>query len=149
MTLQSLPHTTVHGFCIRTNNRQEMAPDSGKIGPLWQRFSQDIAPLLKEGSQVFGVYCHYESDEMGEFDVIAGTDQSDFAENEAMVSVTLTGEKYLAFDVEGPLPQGVINTWQTIWQYFAQPNCPYQRSFQTDVEHYITQQDAIVYISIR
>ncbi|RDL43779.1 AraC family transcriptional regulator [Marinomonas piezotolerans] len=149
MTPQSFPKTPVYGVCVRTTNQQEMSPEGGHIARLWQQFNQDIAPLLKEGNQVFGVYCHFEGDETGEFDVIAGTDQADFADISTMAKVVLDAEKYLVFDVAGALPMGIIDAWQKIWHYFAQPDCPFQRAFETDFEHYLSQQKALIYISVR
>ena len=148
MNLTRIKPVTVTGLSVRTNNRHEMTAE-GRIGGLWQGFSEHIAPRLKEGSQVYGVYCRYDGDHLGDFDVVAGTDQRGLEDGPDRVTVTLADSEYLVFPAQGELPQAVIDTWQRIWAFFEQPDCPHRRAYTTDFEHYVTPDRADIYIAVK
>lgn len=148
MKLTRIKPVVVTGLSVRTNNRHEMTAE-GKIGGLWQGFSERIAPRLGKDSQVYGVYWNYESDHRGEFDVLAGADRIGPGDDEGLSSVTLADSEYLVFPAEGELPQAVIDAWQRIWGFFEQPDCPYHRAWTTDFEHYVAPDRADIYIAVR
>ena len=147
MNLTRIKPMRITGLSVRTNNADERT-EASRIGPLWQRFGESIGPQLQNGSQVYGVYCHYSSDHLGDFDVIAGTDQSGLKAPENLTSVQLADTPYLVFKARGQLPQAVIDTWQSIWAYFDQTDCPFERAFTTDYEHYVSDEAADIYIAV-
>lgn len=146
MTPQTHAGFTIKGLSIRTNNATEMT-DKGQIGSLWQDFFTRIAPQLQDNPSIYGVYCHYESDAQGDFDVIAATDQAALAGDD-LVSLTIDKGEYIAFPVAGEMPQAIINGWHQVWQYFSPSHCPHQRAYTADFEQYTSPTSAIIYIAI-
>lgn len=137
---------TITGLQIRTKNSDETHPLTQKIAPLWGKFFEEIMPTLDAGALVYGVYHHYESDDMGEFDILAG---SDVLEKTAeMNTVTLEAGKYLMFPVKGEMPQAIIETWTKVWAYFEDPSIDERRAYETDFEHYISMDEAAIYIGV-
>jgi predicted transcriptional regulator YdeE len=136
--------TLLYGLTIRTKNADEMNPSTAKIGSVWQKFFSEVAPSLREGAKVYGVYSNYESDASGEFDVTACTDQ----EVPASSGVTLKSGHYLVFSATGEMPRTVIETWQEIWKYFSIDRSDHKRTYLTDYEFYKSGQEIEVYIGI-
>ena len=137
---------TITGLQIRTNNSDEKDPITQKIAPLWAKFFEEILPTLDTGAVVYGVYHHYESDDMGEFDVFAG---SDVLEKTAeMNTVTLEAGKYLMFPVKGEMPQAIIDAWGKVWAYFEDSSIDERRAYETDFERYISINEAEIYIGV-
>lgn len=140
---------SVTGLSVRTTNAREMSGQDGLIGPMWQTFFQTIAPVLREGSQVYGVYLDYESDHSGLFSVMACTDQTDLpATSEQYVSKNIDSGRYLVFPAQGQMPQAVIDAWGEVWSYFESDQCPHQRAYTVDYEHYVDSDSANIYIAI-
>ena len=137
---------TVKGIKVRTKNADEMSPDTSKISGLWQRFHRDIAPTLSKEASILGVYCNYESDFTGEFDVMAGSDM--IKGDGAADSVTIKGGQYLVFEGNGSMPQAVIETWSKIWEYFGSDNPEYTRAYTTDFESYKSDSEIQIFIAI-
>ena len=134
----------IYGLKVRTSNEKEMNPKTAKIGALWGEYFEKILPTLAQGTQGYGVYTKYESDALGEFDVLAGSE----VVNDALEKVTLEEGNYLCFKVNGELPQAVIDTWGEIWHYFSDENCPDTRVFKTDYELYLSESEAEIYIGV-
>ena len=59
---------------VRTKNKDEMNPQTAKIGKMWGEYFSTIAPTLPQDTHAYGVYTNYESDAFGAFDVIAGSE---------------------------------------------------------------------------
>jgi len=135
---------TIFGQQTRTQNTDEMNEEKQKIAPLWGRFSTEILPKLKEGTELYGVYCNYESDAHGMYDVLVGSETS----LEGLDSVTLEEGRYLRFPVKGEMPEAVVDTWMNIWAYFEDPSIDERRAYETDFEHYISESEAYVYIGV-
>ena len=138
--------TIIKGLQVRTKNADEMNPEIQKIAPLWGRFFNEVLPTLEEGTTVYGVYHNYESDAMGEFDVLVGADK--LVATEEMKSVDLQAGKYLMFPVKGELPQAIIDTWMQIWAYFEDPSIDEKRAYQTDFELYKSADEVEIYIGV-
>ena len=136
----------VTGLQVRTKNTDEMNPETQKIAPLWGRFFNELLPTLEEGATVYGVYHNYESDAMGEFDVLVGADA--LTVTDEMKSVELQAGKYLMFPVKGELPQAIIDTWMQIWAYFEDPSIDEKRAYETDFEHYLSADEVEIYIGV-
>lgn len=139
----------IKGISVRTRNADEMSPETSKIGVLWQNFYEKIAPNLKTGASVFGVYYDYESDAMGEFSVLAGTDG--IAESSAgnLEKVFIQKGDYLLFEGNGEMPQVVIDTWSRVWDYFASNTAKYQRAYTTDFEFYKGSNAIEIHIAVK
>jgi len=135
---------TINGLQTRTQNIDEMNPDTGKIAPLWGRYYTEVFPTLSDGTTVYGVYYNYESDATGMFDVLAGSEE----EGEGLASVTLQQGRYLKFPVKGEMPQAIIETWAKVWAYFEDPSIDERRAYETDFEHYISMDEAAIYIGV-
>ncbi len=143
----NLTNKIITGLKIRTKNSDEMNPDVAKIGLLWQSFFLDIVPTLKETNvPTYGVYTNYESDAMGEFDVLVGVENLPISDE--LSSVTLKEGKYLCFESKGEMPQAVIETWGEIWNYFSDENCKEKRAYGTDFELYLSESEAEIYIGV-
>ena len=141
-----LESSIVNGLQVRTKNKDEMNTETQKIAPLWGRFYNEVLPTLEEGATVYGVYHNYESDAMGEFDVLVGADK--LAVTEKMQSVELQAGKYLMFPVKGELPQAIIDTWMKIWAYFEDPSIDEKRAYKTDFELYKSADEVAIYIGV-
>ena len=148
MKVEMLDSFTATGLAVRTTNKKEMDATTATIGVLWQQFSTQVVPKLSEESNVYGVYTNYDSDHTGEFDVIACSDDISTEQLPESTTVSINSGKYLSFSGEGEMPQVVIELWQQIWAYFMSPDCPHQRAFTTDFEHYTSDDAATVYIAI-
>jgi len=135
---------TIYGLKVRTTNEKEMNPETAKIGALWGDYFENILPTLPEATQGYGVYANYESDAFGEFDVFAGSEVL----NDALEKVVLKEGNYLCFKTNGELPQAVIETWGEIWAYFSDEHCKEIRTYKTDYELYLSENEAEIYIGV-
>ena len=136
----------VTGIKVRTQNADEMNADSAKIGTLWQGFSSQVAPKLADNAKVYGVYCQYESDANGAFDVYAAADK--LTDTDAFESQTIQAGEYMVFSQKGDMPQAVIDAWVEIWQYFSElPER--ERAYTTDFEYYKSDDEVEVYIALK
>lgn len=154
---------TIRGIQVRTANTHEMDDKTAKIAPLWQQFYTEIMPQLTETNSLYGVYHHYESDEHGEFNVLAGVEldshneiSSTGLQQDKMVDVAIQTGDYLVFSGSGEMPQVVIDVWAKIWAFFdASLDTPdhekptYERAFTTDFEVYNSATDVDVYIAVK
>lgn len=136
---------TVAGLKVRTNNADEMEADKAKIGLLWQGFNDKLAPKLGGSAKVYGVYCNYESDASGEFDVYAASDA--FTEQDGFESKTIQAGEYMVFSGKGEMPQAVIDTWISVWDYFSKSPAR-ARAYTTDFELYKSQDEVEIYIAL-
>lgn len=137
----------VSGLLVRTKNELEMVPGEGKIAPLWNQFFTSLVPRFNDNSVVYGVYSNYETDDSGEFDVIAGSNSlTDYAGTQ---DIEIDKGKYLLFESEGEMPKAVIDLWIDIWNFFKDPDCKYVREFRTDFEKYIGSTKIQIYIGIK
>lgn len=110
------------GLKARTNNKNEMNPQTSKIGELAGRFwGQNIAnqiPNRKNPGVSLSVYTEYASDEHGDYSYFIGEEVSSF-ENipSEFQTLTIPGGKYKKFTTpSGKMPEVVINAWQKIWK---------------------------------
>jgi predicted transcriptional regulator YdeE len=89
----------VKGLKVRTTNRAEQNPSTAAIGALWGRFYASGASQIPEASgqtpHIFGVYCNYESDLNGAFDVIAAVS----APSADITTFEVAAGEYLVFRV--------------------------------------------------
>lgn len=129
------------GLTARTNNKNEMNPQTAKIGALMGRyFSQQIAnqiPNRKHPGVTLSVYTNYDSDEHGDYTYFVGEEVSSFDNLPAeLQKITIPASRYQKFTTEaGVLPQVVINAWQQIWKMSA-ADFGGPRAYKADFEVY-------------
>ena len=96
---------------------------------------------------LYGVYTNYESDAMGFFDILVGAEE--VVAQESLTMVTIESGTYLCFKAKGELAQVVIDTWGEIWTYFSNDHCKDIRSYKTDFEKYISENEVEIYIGVK
>lgn len=109
------------GLTARTNNKNEMNPQTSKIGELAGRFwSQDIAnqiPNRKNPGVTLSIYTEYDSNEHGDYTYFIGEEVSSFEDVPSeLQKLTIPAAKYQKFTTpSGKMPEVVISAWQKIW----------------------------------
>ncbi|MGL4767889.1 MAG: GyrI-like domain-containing protein [Formosimonas sp.] len=140
----------VAGLPIRTTNAVEQSPN-GKIPQLWQDFfAQDLFGIDERiaGTPAYGAYVNYESDDQGAYDVIAGV-KVNAAPNTHLQTVKIEAGDYMVFKTTGAMPQRIIDGWQAVWAYFASSNATHERTYSTDFEQYVDEDDVAIYIAVK
>lgn len=133
---------TVTGFHVKTQNSVEFDENTAKLPELWQKF---YVSNSDNDATIFGVYSDYESDENGPYRVTAGI-ASD-GQGKGFSSVNIHPGNYLVFQGKGTMPQAVIETWNSVWEYFTKDS-QYQRCFKSDFEAYSGADEVAIYIGI-
>ena len=150
MRVEEIEEKIIYGISTRTKNSNEMNPETAKISTIWQEFDNTVEVNYKDGKRVYGIYYNFESDENGEFDVLAGHETS----NEKLDKVTIEKGKYLVFNKtfeqtdDNTRIQAIIETWGRVWDYFLNENSQYKRRYKSDFEYYKGQNEIEIYISI-
>ena len=119
----TLDRITLVGITARTNNKNEMNPETAKIGPLVGTYwGKQIANQLKERVKpgiTYSVYTEYESDEHGDYTYFIGEEVKplDNQDLSHLKSLVIPANAYQRFTTEpGKMPEVVINAWQSIWK---------------------------------
>lgn len=121
-----------------------------KLGILWARFYADYLPCLPDNPSIYGVYYEYESDEQGDYRVLAGSANSaKHNKNIIKETVCVPAGRYLKFSASGAMPDAVIRAWEQVWAYFHDTNCPHERLFSVDVEQYVSLSEVHLYIGVK
>jgi len=147
MKITTIPEKIIQGISIRTQNADEMNPETAKIAALYERFDKNIEVDYQQGARVYGVYFDYESDASGMFSVLAGADQIASSQIE-LQQIKIEAGDYMVFKGEGAMPQAVIDTWMRIWDFFSNDS-EYQRAYKTDFEFYASETQVEIYIGIK
>lgn len=150
---KNLPEFKVVGIEIHTSNATEMNAANAKIPGLWRRFYQEKIPAslkhAKPDVRVVGVYSKYASDHSGPYSLLAGVEVSTLdAIPDGMTGITIPANNYLVFSAHGAMPQALIQTWGTIWEYFS-PGRKYQRAYTHDFELYQTPDRVVIHIAVK
>jgi predicted transcriptional regulator YdeE len=131
----------VVGLTARTNNKNEMNPQTAKIGALMGRYwSQNIAATISDRNnpgQTLAVYTDYDSDEHGDYTYFLGEEVNSFDNIPAeLQTLTIPAAKYQKFTTQqGKMPDVVIDAWQNIWR--MTPNdFGAERAYLADFELY-------------
>ena len=151
MRLEHIEGFTVAGLRVRTINSDEFNPETAKLSHLWGRFFSegvaDSVPSRLDKESTFGVYSDYASDDTDFYSVTAGVKVEPAALLPELETVSVQAGDYLVFEGQGEMPQAVIETWKTIWVYFAQKP-DYKRSYTTDFEQYQGGDRIAIYIGV-
>ncbi|AQZ69846.1 transcriptional regulator, AraC family [[Actinomadura] parvosata subsp. kistnae] len=127
----------VVGFAVRTTNVDEMDPARAKLPVLWQRAGAPGAFAHVPGrvdENLYAVLTDYESDHHGAYTQIVGTAVRTVPRlPEGMVAVRVPGGQSLKLEVRGPLPQALVEAWQSVWKHTESGGTP-PRAFTTDLE---------------
>ncbi|HEX4044431.1 MAG TPA: GyrI-like domain-containing protein [Gammaproteobacteria bacterium] len=129
------------GLSARTNNKNEMNPQTSKIGELAGRYwSQNVAVQItdrKNPGVTLSVYTEYDSDEHGDYTYFIGEEVSSF-ENmpSGFKKLIVPSAKYQKFTTPaGKMPEVVINAWQKIWK-MSPDDLEGKRAYLADFEIY-------------
>ena len=126
----------IFGVKTRTKNEDEIGGE-GKIPALWSKF---MGELYDGKSEIYSVYCNYESDLNGHYDNFIGI-RSLQKGNE---NLKIQSGKYALFSFANE-PQNVAKFWDEIWRYFESSEL--KRAYETDFELY-SSYEIKIYISI-
>ena len=130
------------GLTARTNNKNEMNPQTSKIGMLAGKYwGEQIANQFKNRVQAgvtYSVYTEFESDEHGEYTYFIG-EAVESLENQDLSkfkSIIIPAGTYQKFTTEsGKMPEVVITAWQKIWKMTAE-DFGGKRQYLADFEVY-------------
>ncbi|WGK83058.1 GyrI-like domain-containing protein [Vibrio aestuarianus] len=138
----------IQGLILRTRNEIEMNPETANIPKHVEYVDSNLVIDYQSGARAYSVYCNYESDVNGYFDVLMGSTEVS-SSNIELSSVSVVSGSYLKFESEGEFPNAVIAAWQSVWSYFSSPNCEHERAYTTDFEHYESASKVSVYIALK
>ena len=131
---------TLVGLTARTNNTNEMNPETGKIGPLAGHYwGSQIANKIQHRrcpGKTYAVYTEYESDEHGDYTYFIGeaVDSLDAQDLDTFTTITIPAAEYTKFTTEsGKIPDIVISAWLEIWGMNAY-DLGGQRAYVADFE---------------
>ena len=137
----------IAGTGVRTNNKDEMSENDGKIVQLWDDYVQgNIYNKTFNKSKepyLYGVYSNYDSDLNGDYTVTVGVEVT-----KSKNAIVIEDQKYLVFKNKGDFPEVVIDTWDIVWKYFEE-NDEYERMYTIDFEKYVSETELEIYIAIK
>jgi predicted transcriptional regulator YdeE len=129
------------GLTARTNNKNEMNPQTAKIGELMGCYwNQNIAAQIsdrKNPGVMLAVYTEYDSNEHGDYTYFLGEEVNSF-ENipSGLQTLIISPTKYQKFTTSsGKMPGIVINAWQQIWK-MSENDFGGKRAYIADFEIY-------------
>lgn len=129
------------GLTARTNNKNEMNPQTSKIGELAGRFwSKNIANGIfnrKNPGVTISVYTEYDSNEHGDYTYFIGEEVNSFENiSTGLHQLIIPAAKYQKFTTSpGKMPEVVIHAWQQIWKMSAN-DFGGERAYVADFEVY-------------
>jgi predicted transcriptional regulator YdeE len=135
------PEINLVGLTARTNMKNEMNPQTSKIGETAGRFwSQGIAnriPNRKNPGVTIAVYSEYESDEYGDYTYFIGEEVTSFEHTPPdLQKLKIPAAKYQKFTTPaGQMPNVVIEAWQQIWK-MSDKDFEGKRAYIADFEVY-------------
>ncbi len=139
--LVNMPLIKLVGLSTRTHNKNEMNPQTSKIGELAGKFwSQSMAlqiPNRKNSGVTLSVYTEYDSDEHGEYTYFIGEEVNSFDDiPNGMEKIIIPAAGYQKFTTQhGKMPDVVITAWQQIWK-MTPDDFGGKRAYQADFEVY-------------
>lgn len=137
----TLPKKTLIGIQVRTNNKTEIDPMTGKIFPIVRRFFheklfENIPNRTKPGT-TFCCYTNYESDHHGDYTYFIGEEVNSLQEiPEGFETLVIPEQSYAKFTTNpAPMPDVVRNAWFSIWT-MTDSDLGGKRRYETDFEIY-------------
>ncbi len=135
------PEIKLIGIQVRTNNKNEIDPMTGKIFPIVKRFFQeqlfDKIPHRTKPGTTFCCYTAYESNHTGDYTYFIGEEVSTLADVPAdFNTLIIPAQTYAKFTTgPAPMPDVVRNAWFSIWQ-MTDADFGGKRRYATDFEIY-------------
>lgn len=129
------------GLSARTNNKNEMNPQTAIIGKLatqfWMQGVANRIPDRKQPGVTLSVYTQYDSNEHGDYTYFIGEEVNSFEQVPAgLQTLTIPAARYQKFTTpKGIMPQVVIHAWQQIWTMSAK-DFEGDRAYIADFEVY-------------
>jgi len=129
------------GVFVRTNNKNEMDPETSKIKNVFATyFGNQVAENFKNRKNpgvFYSVYTEYESDEHGDYTYFLGEEVNSLEnQNAEFKTITIPAGSYQKFTTEpGKMPDVVINAWQAIWK-MTEKDFGGKRKYAADFEIY-------------
>jgi predicted transcriptional regulator YdeE len=118
----NLPELTLLGLSVRTNNKNEIDPKTGKIGPLatsyWGNQSANAIKHRAKPGLTYAVYTDYERDEHGEYTCLIGEEVRSIEgqDRSTFDLISIPHSRYQKFTtLPGKMPDVIIAAWQEIW----------------------------------
>ena len=109
------------GIAARTNNANEMKPETGKIPSMIQKYchgglSEKILNRKNPGT-TYCVYTNYESDVTGDYTYFIGEEVTSLERvPEGFETIAIPAQNYAKFTNQpGTMPAVCIGMWQNIW----------------------------------
>lgn len=143
---------TVIGININTSFTD--GQDGSDIKNLWERwFSEQVSKKIPNttSSDIYNIYHNYQDKDKGDYSVLLGHRVSSLEDiPTGLVGLSFQPGSQIEYEVQGPLPDAVIETWNNI-----RTSTDYQRAFIADYDTYSflnnSDQAPIVktYVSIR
>lgn len=130
----------MRGITVRTNNANEMNPNTAQIYNTMKKFFIDVQSKIlnkTNSGRVFSVYTNYDSDFNGDYTYFIGEEVTDLSNKDQELSTLIIPEqKYMKFTSNvGQIPDIVIDTWKNIWQ-MSDVQLDGSRSYIADFEIY-------------
>lgn len=140
-TQVNLPEKKLIGIQVRTNNKTEIDPMTGKIFPIVRQFFQEQLfekiPCRANPGTTLCCYTDYESDHNGDYTYFIGEEVSSI-ENvpSGFETLTIPAQTYAKFTTNpAPMPDVVRNAWFSIWT-MTDSDLGGKRRYATDFEIY-------------
>lgn len=139
--LVNKPEIKLMGLSVRTNNQNEMNPQTARIRPLVDKFyRENIAakiPERKHPGVTLVAYTDYDSDEFGNYSYYIGEETLSLDKvPEGLKTLTIPKSHYQKFTTPtGIIPEVIISAWQKIWQMTA-VELGGKRAYGVDLEVY-------------
>ena len=122
------------GIQCRTNYSEGQAQKD--IAQLWNDwFAKGIQQQIphRTADLIYNIYYDYASDHSGPYSVLLGCPVTHLEDiPEGMVGQQFEASTYARYDLEGPLPEIVLDCWKEIWAEQG-----YQRKFAADFDLYL------------
>jgi predicted transcriptional regulator YdeE len=154
------PEIKLVGITARTNNANEMKPETGKIPSMIQKYfhgglSEKIMTRKNPGT-TYCVYTNYESDVTGDYTYFIGEEVTSLeGVPEGFETIAIPAQNYAKFTNQpGPMPAVCIGMWKNIWA-MKPSDLGGDRSYIADFEVYdnrsADQNNAVldIYIGLR
>jgi predicted transcriptional regulator YdeE len=135
------PEKMLIGLQVRTNNKTEIDPMTGKIFPIVRRFFQEQLfaniPHRKNPGTTFCCYTDYESDHHGDYTYFIGEEVTSLDDvPDEFETLIIPAQKYAKFTTNpAPMPDVVRNAWFSIWK-MTDSDFGGKRRYDTDFEIY-------------
>ncbi|UFT98411.1 effector binding domain-containing protein [Radiobacillus kanasensis] len=124
---------------IRTNNFSDKEIME-KIQTMWEESS---SKLENYNGIVYGIYFDYESDYKGDYSLSVAIEDD---HGDSLVEIP-NDEKYEVFKVDATNEQGIIKTWNKIWQLEEAGSL--DRVYSYDFEKYYSNGEIEIHIAIK